>query len=304
MIERTNGKLRKNMQMMTMKLNRYTLTFLTNIYLKLYIDPKASMRLYFIYRILIAVLFLYTFINNNPNFILELLYTFNNVYLNQLYEDSYINMNGNGKRSIEELFKVSENYNGPPGPKPNPDPFSGKMAMYEVENCSKRRRETLDETVKMGIPISHKPISDRHEFKNIPDLTVGKPMYANALTAGQLNQMSYEFSKTDKTKIYPESYHNKTPTYIVNNTIRQYIERRVMYNYHFSCPSNRFCEIIYPDNSKCFIYDGPALVSNLTYHHNYTKSPEYNYRCVFTKTAKIGSILTSSEWFDTVMKKK
>ncbi|CAN0417199.1 unnamed protein product, partial [Hapterophycus canaliculatus] len=89
LIKRTNGQLniQQKMNMTTIKLKRYILISLTKIYLDLIIDCKAGDRLYFIYRIIIIVLFIYTFINNNPSLLLELLDNLNYNYLNQLYDD-------------------------------------------------------------------------------------------------------------------------------------------------------------------------------------------------------------------------
>jgi len=146
MIKRTNGKLniKENMKMenmtmklMTMKFNRYNFTSLTNIYLELYLNPKAGKKLYFIYRIILIVLFIYNFIYNNPTLLLELLENFNNNYLNQLHEDSFINIKEN--ISSESGGQGSSGDSGPPGP--NPNPFSGQEPMYEVENTRRRQEE-------------------------------------------------------------------------------------------------------------------------------------------------------------------
>lgn len=124
------------MKNITLQLKRYSLTSLIKIYLELYLNPKLGERLYSIYRIILIVLSVYSFIYNNPTLMLELLDNMNNNYL---HEDSFINIKDNKfKHSSGSGGQGSSGDNGPPGP--NPNPSSGNEPMYEVEN-SRRREE-------------------------------------------------------------------------------------------------------------------------------------------------------------------
>ncbi len=197
MIKRTNGKLNKKenmkMEIMTMKLKRYNFTSLNNIYLELYLNPKAGDKLYFIYRIILIVFSIYNFIHNNPTLLLELLDNLNNNYLNQLHEDSYLNIKDDVfKRFSESAAQRSGGDNGPPGP--NPNPFSGNESMYEAENSRKREEEN---NKRSGEPLSCEPSRKHHK----PDES-----YKGPLTGFLYNmQFYYDFEK--KCRVMPELLH-------------------------------------------------------------------------------------------------
>jgi hypothetical protein len=146
------------MKIMSFKLNRYSLTFLTKIYLEYKYNSKIGEKLYSIYRIILIVLSVYSFIYNNPTFILELLDNINNNYLNQLHEDSFINIKDNKfKHSSGSGGQGSSGHNGPPGP--NPNPSSGNEPMYEVENSRQRGERGRRERNEVTYPsISGEPI--------------------------------------------------------------------------------------------------------------------------------------------------
>lgn len=259
----------KNMKSMTTKLNRYSLTSLTKIYLELYLNPKLGERLYSIYRIILIVLSVYSFTHNNPNFILELLDNINYNYLNQLHEDSFINIKDNKfKHSNASGGQGSSGDNGPPGP--NPNPSSGKEPMYEVENSrqreekGKRRREESTYNLTTGEPVvlvssSYEPAIGEHQPKR---------RYKGPLT-GIVHNMQYYYDHTLKCRITPELTHFNPGWRIAGkDPIHIYKYRNIKYTHDLSSSdrSEHFCRVEYPDGTTCTIYDIATMAAHIAYH--------------------------------------
>ncbi len=258
MIKRTNGQLniQQKMNMTTIKLKRYILISLTKIYLDLIIDCKAGDRLYFIYRIIIIVLFIYTFINNNPSLLLELLDNLNYNYLNQLYDDSFIKINrGKFSYTWNEFNQRSRGYNnGSGGPNHNPNP-----SLYEVENTRKRLEE---ENKQSGEP-------SRMQFKpsELENVRLGD-------NPSRVFQFCY-YSSVEKRMVYPEDFHPGLPILLNHDRFRVYIDNGISYTYNYRSldPSQHYCMIEYLDGSKCYLNDASKIAANIEYHRRPIKDP-------------------------------
>ena len=238
--------------MTTMKLKRYIHISLTKIYLDLILDCKAGDRLYFIYRIIIIVLFIYTFIYNNPSLLLELLDNLNYNYLNQLYDDSFIKINGDKFRyTWNEFNQRSIGYNnGSGGPNHNPNPF-----LYEVENTRKR----LEEENKQSGEPSHKQYKPRELEKERLSENPSK-----------VSRLCY-YSSVEKRLVYPEDLHPGIPIMLNHERFRVYIDNGISYTYNYRSldPSQHYCMITYLDGSKCYLNDA----SNIAAHIEYPRRP-------------------------------
>lgn len=259
LIKRTNGRLNlkmKNMTMkmqnMTIKFNRSIFTSLINIYL-LYTDPKLVQKLYFIIRIILIVFSIYNFTSNNPILLWDLLESFNNNNLNQLHEDSFLNIKeGNIYTRFFEEFGQRPN-NGPPRPNPNPNPLSGHEA-YEAEN-SRRRQEEQNESG-----------TNRYLTNLPPYIPVGHPERLCG-THRVWNMQFYYDVKTQET-IFPEQLHQSTPKMYHNNTVRVYEEHGFRYIYDCSSrdESLHHCKVKYPDQSTITMYHPYIIANNVKYH--------------------------------------
>lgn len=259
------------MKNMIFRLNRYSLTSLTKIYLELYLNPKLGERLYSIYRIILLVLSVYSFIYNNPTLMLELLDNINNNYLNQLHEDSFINIKDNKfKHSSGGGGQGSSGNNGPPGPNPNPDPSSGKGPMHEVENTrqgeekGKRRRIessyqlTTGETVQL-VQSSYEPAIGEHQPKKL---------YKGPLT-GIVHNMQWYYDTVKKCRVTPELMHSN-PFWRIpgKEPIHIYKYRNIKYTHDLSSSdrSKHFCFVEYSDGTTCTIYDIATMANHIAYH--------------------------------------
>lgn len=254
---------------MILKLNRYSLISLTKLYLELYLNPKLGEKFYSIYRIILIVLSIYSFIYNNPTLMLELLDNINNNYLNQLHEDSFINIKDNKfKNSSGSGGQGSSGDNGPSGP--NPNPSSGNEPMYEVENSRQReekgKRETAEYTyhTRSGEPVvlvssSYEPAIGEHEPT--------KP-YKGPLT-GIVHNMQYYYDPVKKCRVTPELMHFNPGWRIAGkNPIHVYRYRNITYTHDLSSPdrSKHFCFVEYPDGTTCTIYDIATMAAHIAFH--------------------------------------
>ena len=254
---------------MSFKLNRYSLTFLTKIYLELYLNPNLGARLYSIYRIILIVLSIYNFIYNNPTFMLELLDNINNNYLNQLHDDSFINIKDNKfKHSSGSGGQGSSGDNGPSGP--NPNPSSGNEPMYEVDNSRRQGEKGKRETTKItynsrsGEPIvlvksSYVPAIGEFEPK--------KP-YCGQLT-GIVHNMQYYYDSEKKCRVTPEMMHFNPGWRIADkNPIHVYRYSNITYTHDLSSQdrSKHFCLVEYPDGTTCTIYDIATMAAHIEFH--------------------------------------
>lgn len=252
-----------------MTYNRYNLTFISKIYLELYLNPNLGARLYSIYRIILIVLSIYNFIFNNPTFMLELLDNINNNYLNQLHDDSFINIKDNKfKHSSGSGGQGSSGDNGPPGP--NPNPSSGNEPMYEVENSRRRgekgKRETTEITYhsRSGEPIvlvksSYVPAIGEFEPK--------KP-YSGQLT-GIVHNMQFYYDFKKKCRVTPEMLHfNPGCRLAGKNPIHVYEYSNIRYTHDLSSPdrSKHFCLVEYSDGTTCTIYDIATMAAHIEFY--------------------------------------
>lgn len=257
------------MKSMSLKLNRYSLIFLTKIYLELKYNSKFFTKLYSIYRIILIVLSVYSFIYNNPTFILELLDNINNNYLNQLHEDSFINIKDNKfKHSSGSGGQGSSGHNGPPGP--NPNPSSGNEPMYEVENSRQRGEKGKRERTEVTYPSrSGEPIV---LVQSLYEPAIGeyepKRRYKGPLT-GISRYMQYYYDPIKKCRIWPEMTHFNPGWRIGDkNPIRVYRYRNIIYTHDLSSsdPSKHFCLVEYPDGTTCTIYDIATMAAHIAFH--------------------------------------
>ncbi len=78
--------------------------------------------------------------------------------------------------------------------------------------------------------------------------------------------MDYDKDK----KIYPEDSHKNPPEYFEKNRIRIHVYKDIVYIYNISSqdPTKHYCEILYPDNSKCCIYDKLTMQKHIEYYNN------------------------------------
>jgi hypothetical protein len=254
---------------MSLKLNRYRLIFLTKIYLEFKYNIKLGEKLYSIYRIILIVLSVYSFIHNNPTFMLELLDNINNKYSNQLHEDSFINIKDNKfKHSSGSGGQGPSGHNGPPGP--NPNPSSGNEPMYEVENSRQRgekgKRERVEITYpsRSGEPIvlvqsSYEPAIGEYEPKKA---------YKGPLT-GIVRNMQYYYDPIKKYRVSPEMLHFNPGWRIAGkDPIRVYSYRNITYTHDISSSdrSKHFCLVEYPDGTTCTIYDIATMAAHIAFH--------------------------------------
>jgi hypothetical protein len=240
---------------MAIKLKRYNFTFLTDLYLEYFINPKSVEKLYIIYRIILIVLSIYSFINNNLTHLYDLLDSFNSYYLNQLHEDSFLNIKDNmSKRFSESAAQRSGGDNGPPGP--NPNPFSGKEPMYEAENSRKREE---DNKKRSGEPLSSEPSSKQPK----PNGSNKEP------SSGVKHNMQYYYDVESKLRVFPEHMHfNDRFEKHTHKRLRIYAYRNMVYTHDLrsSDPSKHFCLIKYSDGSTCTIYDIATMAKHIEYH--------------------------------------
>ena len=194
----------------------------------------------------------------------------NNNYLNQLHEDSFINIKDNKfKHSSGSGGQGSSGHNGPPGP--NPNPSSGNEPMYEVENSRQRgergRRERNEVTYPSisGEPIvlvqsSYEPAIGEYEPKR---------RYRGPLT-GISRNMQYYYDPIKKCRIWPEMTHFN-PRIGDKNPIRVYRYRNITYTHDLSSSdrSKHFCLVEYPDGTTCTIYDISTMAAHIAKHKEF-----------------------------------
>lgn len=254
------------MKNITLQLKRYSLTSLIKIYLELYLNPKLGERLYSIYRIILIVLSVYSFIYNNPTLMLELLDNMNNNYL---HEDSFINIKDNKfKHSSGSGGQGSSGDNGPPGP--NPNPSSGNEPMYEVENS--RRREEKGKRTRVEVTYQSRSGEPIVLVKSSYEPAIGefepKEPYRGQLT-GIVHNMQYYYDFHKKCRVTPEMTHYNPGWRIAGKEpIHVYRYSNITYTHDLSSPdrSKHFCLVEYSDGTTCTIYDIATMAAHIEFY--------------------------------------
>jgi len=128
------------MKKIKIKLKR-TINYYSVIIYFHYTDPKLPNKIGKLMGLIIFIFNTHLNLQNNPDFLLELLNIFSNNYLVQLSNDSFINITSGSNNNNNPLGIGSSNTGDSGPPNPNYNQLLGNEPVFEIENYKKRREE-------------------------------------------------------------------------------------------------------------------------------------------------------------------
>jgi hypothetical protein len=211
------------------------------------LDPKGISRILILYRIILFILAIYSYVYDNPNVLLEMLDSF----LKNLTEEFYtVNI------KISDLLNPlidnkGPSNNDPSNPNPNPNPEAAPNPDNDDERSKRRRRRSRGEFNPGPVHVER-----RFLFKEI--------MY--------YGDFCY-FDNEKRQYIYPEIQHITNPECLNNNKIRIYKEVftypdkqiEIFYEYNTTSRdrSKHYCLIRHPDyTTKVSKIDALGVIKN------------------------------------------
>lgn len=214
-------------------------------YKEIYLNPNLGFKLLSIYRLIIGILFIYIVINDNTNYIYELLGIYINNYIQELSSIDCIllkmdSWGDNNPSGYGNPFGEGSSNNVPPSGGPPGNNFTGTESTIENENSKNREQD------------SGRKANRRRGLQGPP--------------------FRYYDTSTHK-YVYPEAYHEGEPILLANKTTRVYNYGSITYTY--VCDKfheeDRYCKITYPDGSDAFIFDKRTVMNHIDYHKKHIK---------------------------------
>lgn len=258
MIERSYGRLNKIKIKIKTKIKsmQFIGYFRYFYYKEIYLNPNLGSKLFNLYRLIIGILFIFIMINENFNYIYELLDIYINNYLQELSPTDCIllKMDSGGNANPfgdANPFGEGSSSNVPPGRGPSGNNPTGAESTTENENSKKKEQD------------SGRKANRRR---------------------GLLGPVYRYYDRSTHKYVYPEAYHEDEPIYLGNKTTRIYSHGGITYTYvcedYFE--DNRYCKITYPDGTYAFIFDKETVMNHIDYHRKHIKlghqsNPPFSY---------------------------
>lgn len=267
-------------------------------YKDIYLNHIFIYKLLFFYRIIISLIALCYFINQNPVIILQLINIFEIYYFNELIDDIYNkkwnylfiyhkNINNLSNLNINP-WNISNSYIGSTftnyssgfstsSREPGGGDSVGIESTIENENSRKRKNNTSIATIEPKIkdnPVEFKYVKKRKLFHDGPDFCLKRKI-------------------PDRNKwkwFYPECGHVVKPEIMASKTMRVYNDDGIRYTYlcHHYSMRDRFCKITYPDGTTLIMNKKSRIWDHILFHRKHIyfgncMEPYYNYSAKYVE---------------------
>jgi len=236
---------------------------------RIYYNPDLPNYLLQGYKIVLGIFCLYSCIINNWLYLPEYLDIFSKNYIGELsIESNQVNMfpgSGNSSGSPYGYFPSfsGSDFGGNPfgqGPSGNGGsgpPVGNESSTDKDEDFNKSKGK------KRAYIAPEATGNDKDETSNERPKRKRGSWLTRSSPAGP--QFSY-FDTVRNMHIWPEFSHIRDPIYYNDNTIREYNEHGLKYEYHVS-GENPFCRISSFDGTKIEIYDASTVMKYIEYHN-------------------------------------
>lgn len=254
------------------------------IYLKeIYLNPYLCYRVLCLYRIIIGLISVYCFIQNNMISIEELLDKFLYYYEQQFSEDiiltdrfRHYNPHGKGKGSKFETWESgspNNNNNNSENLQPAAEDDNTKKRKSNKKGKNPTKKSKKDNNVSStGSQLSRKRASQVNTLLRQKRLQKLR-LYFRKLKKKTLGP-KFRFRDPKRKKwIDPESYHGQAPIQVMaSKTMRVYQDGPLRYTYfcHAYRRSKRYCKVTYPDGTSLYMYSPEKLMKHIEFNRHNT----------------------------------